>query len=176
MLRRLRVIRPNLCNFQRVLHNLAATQEVARQPVSTREEARESRPHPKEPRFRLLAREERSFPCGVGKEFPAFPSHLKRRHSPQERQEEIQGRVTIPRVPQMSQSIPGKPVFPALPRLSSRGSTHTKVARGTALWESLVGKPRGEATDPLIHAKGSATLQLQLGRKTHVHASTRDED
>ena len=30
MLRRLRVIRPNLCNFQRVLHTLAATQEVAR--------------------------------------------------------------------------------------------------------------------------------------------------
>ena len=30
MLRRLRVIRPNLWNFQRVLHNLAATQEVAR--------------------------------------------------------------------------------------------------------------------------------------------------
>ena len=30
MLRRLRVIRPNLCNFQGVLHNLAATQEVAR--------------------------------------------------------------------------------------------------------------------------------------------------
>ena len=30
MLRRLRVIRPNLCNFQRVLHNRAATQEVAR--------------------------------------------------------------------------------------------------------------------------------------------------
>ena len=48
-------------------------------PVSTREEARESRPHPEEPRFRLLAREEGSFPCVVGKEFPAFPSHLKRR-------------------------------------------------------------------------------------------------
>ena len=31
--------------------------------------------------------------------------------------------------------------FPALPRLSSRGSTHNTVARGTALWESLVGKP-----------------------------------
>ena len=52
----------------------------------------------------------------------------------------------IPRVPQMCQSIPGKPVFPALPRLSSRGSTHTSVARGTALWESLVGKPRGKAS------------------------------
>ena len=46
----------------------------------------------------------------------------------------------------MSQSIPGKPVFPALPRHSSRGSTDTTVARGTAMWESLVGKPRGKAT------------------------------
>ena len=143
-------------------------------PVSTREEPRESRPHPEEPRFRLLAREEGSFPCVVGKEFLAFPSHLKRRRSPQERREELQGRATIPRVPQMSQSIPGKPVLPALPRLSSGGSTHTTVARGTALWESLVGKPRGEATDPLIHAKGSVTLLLQLGRKSHVDAATRE--
>ena len=124
-----------------------------------------SRPHLEEPRFRLLAREEGSFPCVVGKEFPAFPSHLKRRRSPQQRQEELQGRASIPRVPQMSQSIPGKPVFPSLPRLSSRGSTHTTVALETALWESLVGKPRGKATDSLIHAKGSGTLLLQLGRK-----------
>ena len=115
-------------------------------PVSTREEARESRPHPEEPRFRLLAGEEGSFPCVVGNEFPAFPSHLKRRRSPQEMREELQGRATIPRVPQISQSIPGKPFFPALPRLSSRGSTQTTVARGTALWESLVGKPRGKAS------------------------------
>ena len=115
-------------------------------PGSTREEARESRPYPEEPRLRLLAREEGSFPCVVGKEFPAFPSHLKRRRSPQERQEELQGRATIPRVPQIYQSIPGKPVFPALTRLSSRGSTHTTVARGKALWESLVGKLRGKAS------------------------------
>ena len=81
-----------------------------------------------------------------GKEFPAFPSHLKRRRSPQERREELQGRATIPRVPQMSQSIPGKPAFPALPPLSRRGSTHTTVAGGTALWESLVGKPRGKTS------------------------------
>ena len=46
----------------------------------------------------------------------------------------------------MSQSTPGKPVFPALPRLSSRGSTHTTVSRGTALRESLVGKLRGNAS------------------------------
>ena len=137
---------PNLWNFQRVLHTLAAIQEFFRNTVSTREEARESRPHPEEPRFRLLAREEGSFPCVIGKEFLAFPSHLKRRRSPQERREELQGRATIPRVPQISQSFPGKPVFPALPRLSSRGSTHSTVARGTALWESLVGEPRGKAS------------------------------
>ena len=132
-------------------------------------------PHPEEPRFRLMAREEGSFPCVVGKEFPAFPSNLKRRRSPQETREGPQGRATIPRVPQISQSIPGKHVFPALPRSSSRGSTHTTVTRGSALWESLVGKPRGKAsweslvgkprgkaTDPLIHAKGSVTLLLQL--------------
>ena len=82
----------------------------------------------------------------VGKEFPAFPSHLKRRCSPQEGREELQGRSTIPTVKKVSQSIPGKPVFPALPRLSSRGSSHTTVARGTALWESLVGKPRGNSS------------------------------
>ena len=52
----------------------------------------------------------------------------------------------ISRIPQMSQSIPGKPVFPALFRLSSRGSTHNTVARGTVLWESLVGNPRGKAS------------------------------
>ena len=48
--------------------------------------------------------------------------------------------------------------------------------RGKASWENLVGKPRGRATDPLILAKGSVTLLLQLGRKAHVHAPTRDED
>ena len=115
-------------------------------PVSTREEALESRPHPVDPRFRYLAREEGSIPCLVGKEFPAFPSHLKWRRCPQERREELQGRATIPRVSQMSQSFPGKPVFPALPRLSRRGSIHTTVARETSLWESLVGKPHGKAS------------------------------
>ena len=45
----------------------------------------------------------------------------------------------------MFHSILEEPVFPALPRLSRQGSTQTKVARVTALWESLVGKPRGKA-------------------------------
>ena len=140
-------------------------------PVSTREEARESRPHPAEPRFRLLAREVGSFPCVVGTEFPAFPSHLKRRRSLQERREELQGGATIPRVPQMSQSIPGKPV--SLHCLDCQDEDPI-----TPRWHvgQPFGKPRGKATDPLIHGKGSVTLLLQLGRKAHVHAPTRDED
>ena len=73
----------------------------------------------------------------------------------------------------MSQTILRKPVFPALPLLSSRGSTHPTVARGTALWESLVGKLRGKDTEPLNHAKGIVTLLLLLGRKGHVHAPNR---
>ena len=145
-------------------------------PVSSREEARESRQHPEETRFCLLAQVEGSFPCVVGKEFPAFPSHLKRRRSPQERREEHQGRATIPRVPQMYPSIAEKRVFPAQPRLSSRGSTHITVARGTPLWESLVGKPRGKVTDPLSHTKERVTLLLMLERKANVHAPTRDKD
>ena len=82
----------------------------------------------------------------VGQVFPAFRSHLKRRRSLQERREELQGRATIPRVPKMSQLNPMKTLFPALPRLSSRASTHTTLVRGTALWESLVGKPLGKAS------------------------------
>ena len=105
----------------------------------------------------------------VGKEFPAFPSHLKWRRSPQERREELQGRATIPRVPRMSQSIPGKPVFPALPGRSSRGSTHTKVARGTALWESLVGKPRGKASRESHRSLGSSE------GKRYTAATAREE-
>ena len=149
-------------------------------PVSTPEEARESLPHPEEPRFRLLAREKGSFPCVFGKEFPAFPSHFNRRRSPQERREELQGRATIYRVPQMSQSIPGKTVFlhcldfQAEDRVTPRG--HVGQPCGKVSWESLVGKPRGKAPDPLIQEKGSVTLLLWLGRKAHVHAPTRDED
>ena len=145
-------------------------------PVSTREEAREFPAHPEEPRFRLVAREEGSFPFVFGKEFQAFASHIKRRRFQQERREELQGLASILRVPQMSKSIQEEPVFPALPRRPRRGSTHTTVARGTALLESLVGKPQWKATDPLNHTSASVTLLLQLVRKWQVHAPTRDEE
>ena len=174
------LITPTLWNFQRVLHTLAATQQVpgdtrlhsgggTRVPATSR-----GAPFPP-PRSRggnlSLRVRERIPGVSVTSQEEAL-STGKARGTP--------GSCHIPRVPQMCQSIPGKPVFTALPRLSSRGSTHTTVARGTALWESLVGKPRGKprgkAPDPLIHLKGSVTLLLQLGRKTHVHAPTREED
>ena len=116
----------------------------------------------------------------VGKEFAAFPSHLKRRRSPEEKREELQVRATIARVPQMSQSIPRNLVslhcldFQAEDRLTQLW--HVGKHCGKASWESLMGKSRGKATDPLIHEKGSVTLLLQLGRKAHVHSPTRDED
>ena len=149
-------------------------------PVSTREEVRESHPHPEEPRFCLLPREEGSFPCVVRKEFPAFPSPLKRRRSPQERREHLQGRVTIPRAQRCLS--PFQEImfslhsldFQADDRLTPRW--HVGQPCGKALWESLVRKPRGKATDPLIHEKESVTLLLQLGRKAQVHAPTLDED
>ena len=156
-------------NFQRVLHTLAATQEVARH---TRLHSRGSTTVPPTSRgapFPSHSSRGGIFPCVVGKEFPAFPSHLKRRRSPPERQEELPGRATIPRVHQMSQSIPGKPVFPALPRLLSRGSTHTSVARGTAQWESLVGKSRGKAS-----RESHRTLDPREGKRDTA-ATAREE-
>ena len=64
--------------------------------------------------------------------------------------------------------------FQAEDRLTPRW--HVGQPCGKASWESLMGKPRGKATDPLIHSKGSVTLLLQLGRKEYVHAPTRYED
>ena len=127
----------------------------------------------------------------VGKEFQAFPSHLKRRRSPQERREERQGRATLPRVPQMSQSIPGKPVFPALPRLSSRGSTHSTVARGTALWEAsweshrsldprdgkhdTAATAREESARACPHSRRGLTPLGRLRKYPKIHVSTGEE-
>ena len=149
-------------------------------PVSTREEARGSRTHPEEPRFRLVARDEGFFPCLVGKEFWAFPLHLKRRRSPQERREEVKRRATIPRVPLMSQSIP-EDLFSLCclyfhDEVRLRPRRHVGQLCTKSSCESLEGNPRGKATDPMIDAMASATLLLQLGRKAHVHAPSREED
>ena len=157
-------------------------------PVSTREEARESRPHPEEPFFRILARQEGSFPCVFGKEFPAFPSHLKRGRSPQERREELQGRVTIPRAPRCLSPFQGS----LFPRHSLDFQTEDRLTPwwhvghhcGKASWESLVGKCRGKASWESLEGKprildpseGKLNTAATARRKAHVHAPTRDED
>ena len=149
-------------------------------PVSTREEVRESRPHKEEPHFRLLDREEGSFPCVVRKEFRH--SHRISRGGALHWKGERNSRVVppFPESPRCLSPFQGKLFslhcldFQAEDRLTPRW--HVGQPCGKASWESLVGKPRGKATDPLIPAKGSVTMLLQFGRKLHVHAPTRDED
>ena len=153
-------------------------------PVSTREEARESRPHPDVPRSGLLARRRDQFPACSGKNSRRF------RRISRGGTLDRKGRGT-PGCCHHSQSPPDVSVhsretcFPCTastfqPRIDSHhGGTWdspVRKSRGKALWESLMRKPRGKATDPLIHAKGSVTLLLQLRRKSRVHAPTRDKD
>ena len=149
-------------------------------PVSTRAEARESRPHPEEPRFRLLAEGSDPFPAWSGKN-----SRRSRRisrggtlHGKRERNSRV-----MPPFPESSRCLSpfqGKLFslhcfdFQAEDRLTPRCPVVQPCAK--ASWESLVGKPRGKATDPLIHAKGSVTMLLQLESKAHLYAPTRDED
>ena len=118
--------------------------------VSTREEAREFCPHPKEPRFHLLAREEGSFPCVVGKEFPAFPSHLKRRHSHKKGERNSRVVPQFPESPRCLSLLQGNLFsllcldFQAEGRLTPQW--HVGQPCGKASWESLVGKPRQKAS------------------------------
>ena len=114
-------------------------------PVSTREEARESRPQTEEPHFVSRLERRNPFPAW-GERIPRVPVASQEEALSTGKARGTPGSCHHSQRPQISQSISGKPVFPALPRLSSRGSTRTTVARGTALWESLVGKPRGKAS------------------------------
>ena len=153
-------------------------------PVSTREEARDSCPHPEEPRFRLLDRWRDPFPACSGKNSRCF-RRISRGGALHRKGERNSGSC------HHSQSPPDVTVhsreicFPSTastfkPRIFSHhgGTWDSTMGKpcGKASWESLLGKPRWKATDPLIHANGSATLLPQLGRKAHVHAPSRDED
>ena len=160
-------------------------------PVSTREEARESRPHPEEPRFRLLAREVGSFPCVVGKEFPAFPSHLKRRRSPQERREEYQGRATFPESPRCLIPFQGNLFslhcldFQAEDRLTPRWNVGQ--ACGKASWEShrsldphegkgdTAATTREESVRACPHSRRGLTPLGRLQKYPKVHVRTGEE-
>ena len=149
-------------------------------PVSTRVEAREYRPHPEEPRFRLQLERRDPFPAWWGKNSPR--SHSISRGDALHRKGVWNSRVVppFPESPRCLRPFQGNLFslhcldFQAEDRLTPRW--HVEQPCGKASWESLLRKPRGKATDPMIHAKGSVTLLLQLGRKTHVHIPTREEE
>ena len=117
------------------------------------------------------------------------PQHRRERHpkrSALHRKDERNSRVVppFPESPRCLSPFQGT-CFPCTasifkPRIDSHhgGTWDSPVGQpcGKASWESLVGKPQEKATDPLIQAKGRATLLLQLGRKAHVHAPNRHED
>ena len=174
------LITPKLWNFQRVLHNLSATQEVARH---TRLHSRGSTRVP--PTSKGAPFPPPSSRGGIlflrGPErIPGIPVASQDEALPQERLEELQGRATFPGSPRCLSPFQGNLFslhcldFQAEDRLTPRW--HVGQPCGKPSLESLVGKPRGKATDPLIQAKGSVTLLLQLGRKAHGQAPTRDED
>ena len=154
-------MKSNIFNFQRVLLALAATQEV---PRHTRLHSRGSTRTP---------------PTSRGAPFPPGSSRggiLS-----------LRGRERIPGVPVASQEealstgkargTPGSCHHSQSPEdvsVHSRETCFPCTASNFKLridshhggsWDSPVGNPRGKATDPLIHAKGSGTLLLKLGGK-----------
>ena len=146
------LITPNLWNFQRVLHTLAATQEI---PQHTRLHSRGSTrvpSNPEEPFFQLPTREEGSFPCVVGKEFPAFPSHLKRRRSPQETREGPQGRGNSWGHSQSPPDVSVHSMETCFPCTASTFKPRIDSHRG-GMWDSPVGKLRGKASRESLEGK-----------------------
>ena len=94
-------------------------------------------------------------------------------------------------MPQISQSIPGKPVFPALPRLSSRGSTDTTVARATSLWKApweshrsldpsegkrdIAATAQEQSPRAFPHSRQGLTPLGRLQKYPKIHVSTGEE-
>ena len=116
--------------------------------VSTREEARESRPHPEEPRFRLLAGVEGSFPAWSGKN-----SRCSRRISrggALQRKGERNSRV-VPPFPEFPRCLsPFKGNLFSLHFLDFQQRINSHHG-GT--WDSPVEKPSGKASRESLKGK-----------------------
>ena len=144
------LITPNIWNFQSVLHTLAALKKLPDIPVSSGEEARESRSHLEEPRFRLLDREEGSFPAWSGKN--SRRSRRISRGGALHRKSERKSRF-VPPFPESARCLcpfQGNLFslqcldFQAEDRLSPRWHVGQHCGKGP--WESLVGKACGKAS------------------------------
>ena len=145
----MREITPSLLNLERVLHTLVATQEVPRH----------NRFHWRGTlRVRPSSRGSPFLPPLLEMRFP-FPVLLRKDSRRTRRisgggslnrkaERKSRGRATISEEPQILQSTPEEPDFPALPRMSPRISTHTTVAHVTALWEKLEGNTQIPVSTP----------------------------
>ena len=161
--------------FQRVLHTLAATQEVPRHTCLHSKGSTRIQPTSRGATFSPPSSSGGILSLRGGERIHSVPVASQEEALSTGKARGTPGSCHHSHRPQMSQSIPGKPVFPALPRLSSRGSSHTTVARGIALWESLVGKPRGKASreshrslDPREgKSDTSATARKESARACH---------
>ena len=142
-------------------------------PVSTREKTREFRPHPEEPRFRLLAREEESFPCVVRKE----SQHSRRisRGGALHRKGETNSRVVepFPESPRYLSPFQGNLFtlhcldFQAEDRFTPRWYVGQPCAKASR--HSLVGKPPGKAS-----MESHRSLDPREGKR-HTAATAREE-
>ena len=131
----------------------------------------------------------------VGTEFPAFPLHLKRRRSPQERREELQGRATFPESPRCLSPFQGKGF--SLHCLEFQGEDrltppwHVGQPCGKASWKSLEGNPqitfpregkrdtsataREESARACHHSRRGLTPLGRLQKYPKIHVSTGEE-
>ena len=172
-------------NLQRVLNTLAATQDV---PRHTRLQSRGSRrvsPTSRGAPFPTPSSRAGILSPRVRERIPGGPVASQEEALSTEKARGTPGSCHHSQSPRDASVHSRKTCFPCTastfkPRIDSHhsGTRDSPVGkpRGKASWESLVGKPRGKFTDPLIHAKGSVTLLLLLGRKSHVHAPTRDAE
>ena len=121
----------------------------------------------------------------------AFSSHIKRRHSPQERREELQGRATSPRVPQMLSPSQGNQFslhcldFQAEDRLIHRW--HVGQPCGKASWEShrsldpregkrdTAATAREESARACPYSRRGLTPLGRLRKYPKIHVSTGEE-
>ena len=168
------LITPNLWNFQRVLHILAATQEV---PRHTRLHSRGSmRVPPTSRRAPFLP------PCSRGG-IISFRGRQRIPGVPVASQEEAQSTGKARGTPgschhsQSPQDVTVHSRESCFPCTASTFKPRFDIdTHHGGTWHSRLGKPRGKGTEPLTHARRSVTLLLQHGRKAHVHAPTQEED
>ena len=157
-------------NHKRVLHTISATKEV---PRHTRLHSRGTPRFPSQLKKSLVflssSQDECPLPCFIGKGIPVFLSHLKRRRSPLESREELQGSCHHSKRPRCP-----NPLQIHLIPLHCGTVTHSINTKYDGSCDSPVA-PQEKAIDPYINSTGSLPLLLQLKRKADLHVSTQEE-